>query len=322
MISVRDLCKDFHQHRVLFDVTFDVGEGETVGFLGPNGAGKTTVMRIITGFMTPTSGRIEVLGSTPGADNFEARAGIGYLPEVPPLYPDMRVMEYLDFVARIKGVPGGQRKTAVEGAVSECGLLGHERSMIRTLSKGFRQRVGLAQAIVHSPRLLILDEPGGGLDPKQRAALRDILGGMAGRFTVLFSSHDLPMAAGVCSRYVIIDRGRIAGEGTRSQLAQRAGGSGRYVFVFREPPTSDGPAIPAASEELAGIIRSRFDPAATISLSHGETSTLEVESALDLRPGVVEGLVRTGAQVLEVRREEPDMENLFLHFTHGAGGAK
>lgn len=339
MIYVSNLCKDFYERRVLFDISFEVGQGEIVGFLGPNGAGKTTVMKVITGFMTPTSGQIKVLGRTPGAENFEMRSEIGYLPEVPPLYLDMRVHEYLDYVARLKGVVAGGRKSAVDAASAECGLQGMEGSMIRTLSKGYRQRVGLAQAIVHSPRLLILDEPGGGLDPKQRAALREILGGMAGRFTVLFSSHDLHMAAGVCSRYVIIDKGRIAGEGTRGQLAQRAGGSGRYVFVFRKPPcagesrSSEVPGTewqdPGAGTDLtrfaSDFIHRELDFSAGVLLSYpggsavdiGAAATLEVETTIDVRPGVVEWLVRSGAEVLEVRREDPDMENLFMHFTTG-----
>jgi len=209
-IAVAGLAKRYGDFDAVRGLSFEVSAGEVVGFLGPNGAGKTTTMRMLTGFIPPTDGHVRIAGHDVFDDALEARRAVGYLPETPPLYPEMTPRSYVDFVAQLKDVPRGTRKRVVERALERCGLVDVQNREIRQLSKGYRQRVGLAQAIVHEPQVLVLDEPTVGLDPIQireiRALIRDLAA--TGRQTVLLSTHILPEVEAICQRVILLDRGR------------------------------------------------------------------------------------------------------------------
>ena len=224
-IEVEGLSKRYGEFEAVRDLSFKIGAGEVVGFLGPNGAGKTTTMRILTGFIAPTDGSVRIAGFDIFAQGLEARRSIGYLPEMPPLYPEMTPLGYIDFVAKLKDVPRPKRKAAVERALSLCGLRDVCRREIRQLSKGYRQRVGLAQAIVHEPKVLVLDEPTVGLDPIQireiRAMIRD-LAATAGQ-TILLSTHILAEVEAICQRVILIQHGRKVLDQSLSELT--AGGA-------------------------------------------------------------------------------------------------
>jgi ABC-2 type transport system ATP-binding protein len=213
MIEATNLSKRYGDVVAVDDVSFKIERGEVVGFLGPNGAGKTTTMRMLTGFLPPSDGTARILGHDIFEDPLEARRAVGYLPETPPLYPEMTVHSYVDYVARIKDVPRRERRERVERALERCGLAEVSRRVIGTLSKGYRQRVGLAQAIVHDPPVLILDEPTVGLDPLQIVEIRRLIADLAGgdgdaRHTVILSTHILPEVEAICRRVVMINEGR------------------------------------------------------------------------------------------------------------------
>jgi ABC-2 type transport system ATP-binding protein len=214
MIEARNITKHYGDLLAVDDVSFSVGKGEVVGFLGPNGAGKTTTMRILTGFLPPSDGTAEIAGHDIFEDPLAARRSIGYLPESPPLYPEMSVRGYLDFVSRIKDVPSSGRRAAVDSALERCGLTDVRSRVIGTLSKGFRQRVGLAQAIVHDPPVLVLDEPTVGLDPIQIQDIRRLIAELAEaregkvQHTVILSTHILPEVVAICRRVILINEGR------------------------------------------------------------------------------------------------------------------
>jgi len=210
MIQVERLTKTFGPITAVDQISFTVDRGEIVGFLGPNGAGKTTTMRILTGFIPPSSGRAWVAGFDVTKESIEVRQRVGYMPENVPMYPEMRVQEYLNFRAKLKNVPRKERKKKVEYAMERCGLLGVRRQLIGTLSKGYRQRVGLADAMVHDPEILILDEPTIGLDPIQIREARNLIKELGQEHTILLSTHILPEVEMICERVIIIAEGRIA----------------------------------------------------------------------------------------------------------------
>ena len=222
MIHVENLHKRYGPVEAVRDVSFDVAPGEILGFLGPNGAGKTTTLRIITGFLPATSGKVTVGGDDIFENPRAVKQRIGYLPEVPPLYPELTVTEQLTFVARLKGVARRRRKTAVDEAIAKTGLTEVRRRLVANLSKGYRQRVGLAQALVNSPPVLILDEPTVGLDPKQIIEIRQLIQSLAGDHTVILSSHILPEVRASCQRVVIIHQGRVVATDTFDTLVQLA----------------------------------------------------------------------------------------------------
>jgi len=229
MIEVRDLTKRYRDLTAVDHVTFTAQKGEIVGFLGPNGAGKTTTMRIITGFLAATGGTVKVEGFDIFDDSHEVRKRIGYLPENPPLYVDMTVTSYLEFVGRIKGIPRAALNDAVDRALQRCGLTEVTRRVIGHLSKGFRQRVGLAQAIIHEPSVLVLDEPTIGLDPRQIRDIRSLVRELAGQRTVILSTHILQEVAQICQKVVIINNGRVVVEDQIDHLTQ--GASLEEVFM-------------------------------------------------------------------------------------------
>jgi ABC-2 type transport system ATP-binding protein len=234
MIEATNLSKRYGDITAVDGVSFSVERGEVVGFLGPNGAGKTTTMRMLTGFLPPTDGSARICGHDIFTEPLEARRSIGYLPESPPLYPEMTVHSYVDYVARIKDVPRRERRAKVERALERCGLSDVSRRVIGTLSKGFRQRVGLAQAIVHEPPVLILDEPTIGLDPIQIGEIRSLIAGLAGgdgdaRHTVILSTHILPEVEAICRRVVMINAGR---KTVDAPLAELTSGGHRLEELF------------------------------------------------------------------------------------------
>ena len=242
MIEARDLSKRYGDLYAVDRVSFEVHAGEVVGFLGPNGAGKTTTMRMLTGYLPPTEGTAVIAGHDIFGDPLAARRSIGYLPETPPLYPEMDVQGYLHFVAKLKDVPRRERKRAVEQALERCGLADQRRRVIGALSKGFRQRVGVAQAIVHSPPVLILDEPTVGLDPIQIREIRQLIAQLAGprdgdaQHTVILSTHILAEVEAICGRVILIHRGRKVLD---ASLADITAGGARLEEVFARETTQD-----------------------------------------------------------------------------------
>ena len=303
MIEIRDLTKYYGRVEALRDVSFSVARGEVVGFLGPNAAGKTTTLRILTGYLPATSGRATVAGYDVFNDSLEVRKRIGYLPETVPLYPEMTVRSYLGFCARLRGVSRSDRDARVADAV-EKGRLGEVRdTIIGRLSKGFRQRVGIAQALVHDPEVLILDEPTIGLDPRQIIETRQLIKSLGRDHTIILSTHILPEASMTCSRVVIINRGRIVAEDSAEGLAARLRSSTRLlVRVLR--PGGDAAAVLAGLAGVTGVRRE-------------DESTFLVESRLDadVREAVARLAVDTNWGLVELRPVELSLEDVFLHVT-------
>ncbi len=236
MIEVENLTKRYGPTVAVSDLSFTVQKGEILGFLGPNGAGKTTTMRVITGFLPPTQGKVLVAGYDVVEDPLEAKRRTGYLPETPPVYPDMTVDEYLAFVARIKGVSHRDIKARLAEVDEKCAITDVRRRQIGKLSKGYRQRVGLAQALIHNPDVLVLDEPTAGLDPKQIIETRELIKRLAGQHTVILSTHILPEVSKTCQRVVVINAGQIVAVGTPDELMRRLQGFSTLLV------TAEGPA--------------------------------------------------------------------------------
>src|SRR5687767_12245357 len=225
MIRVNGLTKRYARNVAVDNISFEVEKGQIVGFLGPNGAGKTTTMRVLTCFLPPTSGTANVAGFDVLEHPLEVKKRIGYLPETPPLYPEMEVVEYLTFVGRLKGIPSAELPARISDSIGRCALGDVRTKLIGKLSKGYRQRVGLAQAIIHNPDVLILDEPTSGLDPKQIIETRSLIKSLAGDHTIILSTHILPEVEQICERVIIISQGRIAATDTVENLTNRLRGS-------------------------------------------------------------------------------------------------
>ncbi|PSN14132.1 MFS transporter, partial [filamentous cyanobacterium CCP5] len=233
MIEVDSLSKTYGSTEAIRDVSFEVEPGEILGFLGPNGAGKTTTMRILAGYLPATTGTARVASFDVHTDSMAVRQRIGYLPETPPLYPEMSVEGFLDFVGRIKGVAAGARPERVAIAMERCGLTHRRSDLIRKLSKGYRQRVGIAQAIVHDPPVIILDEPTVGLDPRQITEVRELIRGLAGDHTIILSTHILPEVQATCNRITIINQGQIVATDSPEQLMNRLAGELSYEVEIK-----------------------------------------------------------------------------------------
>ncbi|MBU6156756.1 MAG: ABC transporter ATP-binding protein [Alphaproteobacteria bacterium] len=238
MIIIEDLVRRFGNFTAVGGISLRVGKGEVLGFLGPNGAGKSTTMKMITGFLAPSEGRISVCGHDVVEQQLAAQATIGYLPEGAPAYPDMTPQQFLAFIARVRGLEGDAAAKAIEAAVARTGLQSVLDQRIETLSKGFKRRVGLAQAILHDPPVLIMDEPTDGLDPNQKHAVRNLIRSMAATKAIIISTHILEEVEAVCTRAIIIDKGRIVADGTPAELLARAP-SRRLDEVFRTLTTPD-----------------------------------------------------------------------------------
>ncbi len=310
MIEVEHLSKIYGSTSAIQDVTFQVEPGEILGFLGPNGAGKTTTMRILAGYLPATSGTARIAGYDVHEDSMAVRRRIGYLPEMPPLYPDMTVEGFLHFVARIKGVSAGDRTPRVESALVRCNLTEKRKILIRKLSKGFRQRVGIAQAIVHDPPAIILDEPTVGLDPRQIIDVRNLIKSLAGEHTIILSTHILPEVSMTCSRVAIINRGRIVATNTPENLmAHLAGGTGYELEV-------DGDAIKLQIllQILPGICLVEIVPVEDLPPNR---SLLRITSVPGAEPGRDIAAVTMGAGLglHEMRRTRATLEDVFLELT-------
>lgn len=249
MISVEHIKKTFGPVHAVDDISFDIASGEVVGLLGPNGAGKTTTMRIITGYLTADAGSVTVDGLPVAADSIEARRRIGYLPENAPLYTDLEVSEYLCYVAKLRGIEKSKRKNRISEMISTCGLSEVIGRPIGELSKGFRQRVGLAAAMIHRPAILILDEPTSGLDPNQIVEIRELIKEIGSKRTVMLSTHILQEVEATCSRALIISSGKLVGHGTIKELLRKGGSSAQYTVTLRVPRTK----IEAHIAKLAGL---------------------------------------------------------------------
>jgi len=299
MIEVRDLTKTFGAVEAVRGISFRVEAGEIVGFLGPNGAGKTTTMRILAGIFPPTSGEVRIAGRDPARDPLACRRAVGYFPEYAPFYPDLRVAGYLRFVARMKRLPRAERPRAVAQVLAWCGLEGVARRRVGTLSKGYRQRVGLAQALCGNPPILILDEPTIGLDPEQVVEIRDLVRALGGSRAIFFSSHILSEVEALCERVIVVARGRLVGEGTARELAERVGRRQRVVLRV------DGPAeaVAAALAALPGVERVAREAAAFV---------LEGAASADVARAAGEAMAARGWTIRELREEMPDLEQIFL----------
>ena len=307
MIEVQHITKRYGRVTAVDDVSFKVERGEILGFLGPNGAGKTTTMRILTGYMPATEGRAVVAGFDVFAEPIEAKRRTGYLPETPPLYPDMTVREYLDFVARIKGVPAGEQKPRVQSVMERTSVADMADRHCSKLSKGYRQRVGLAQALIHNPDVLILDEPTAGLDPKQIIETRELIRSLAGDHTIVLSTHILPEVAQTCQRVVIINKGRVVAVDTPDNLTARLRGA-ETMFVHVDAPREDAL---AALQAVQGVTRVN---AADGRHAHG---AFEVESdrGTDVRRELARAIVTRGWGLLELRPMRMSLEEIFLQVT-------
>lgn len=310
MIEVEHLSKVYGSASAIQDVTFEVEPGEILGFLGPNGAGKTTTMRILAGYLPATSGTARIAGYDVHENSMAVRRRIGYLPETPPLYPDMTVEGFLHFVARIKGISAGDRTPKVKFAMERCNLSEKRKVLIRKLSKGFRQRVGIAQAIVHDPPAIILDEPTTGLDPRQIIDVRNLIKSLAGEHTIILSTHILPEVSMTCSRVAIINRGRIVATNSPENLmAQLAGGSGYELEV-------DGDALKLQKllQVLPGICTVEVVPVEDLPATR---SLIRITSIPNAEPGrdIAAVTIGAGLGLHEMRRTRATLEDVFLELT-------
>ena len=308
MIEVQNLTKAYGPVTAVDHVSFTVNKGEILGFLGPNGAGKTTTMRILTGYMPATSGTARVAGFDVFQDSIEVRRHIGYLPEAPPLYPDMSVGGYLDFVLRIKNVPADKRRARVDDALEKTSLGDKRHQLIKRLSRGYKQRVGLAQALVHDPDVIILDEPTVGLDPKQIIEVRHLIKSLAGSHTIILSTHILPEVSMTCDRVVIINKGKIAAVDTPLNLTTQLN-SGQRIQVEAQAPEQ---ALQQALAQIPGAIRVQLEPA------RGDghlAATIEAAPGQDLRSVVASKIVEKGWPLFELRGVSRSLEDIFLELT-------
>ena len=307
MIEVQRLTKRYGPVTAVDDVSFRAERGEILGFLGPNGAGKTTTMRILTGYMPPTEGKAVVAGYDVQEQPIEAKRRTGYLPETPPLYPDMTVRDYLDFCARIKGVPGGERTTRVKNAMARTRIADVSHRHCGKLSKGYRQRVGLAQALLYNPDVLILDEPTAGLDPKQIIETRQLIKELGGDHTIILSTHILPEVSQTCNRIVIINKGRVVAVDTPDNLTARLRGT---ETMFLQVDAS-GANPEDALTGIAGVRHVR------VAETRGAVTALEIESEAgrDVRRDLAATVVNRGWGLLELRPMRMSLEEIFLHLT-------
>ena len=307
MIEVQHLTKRYGRVTAVHDVSFRVERGEILGFLGPNGAGKTTTMRILTGYMPATEGKAIVAGFDVFDQPIEAKRRTGYLPETPPLYPDMSVSEYLDFVAKIKGVPSAERRARVQHVMGRTRIADMANRLCGKLSKGYKQRVGLSSALIHNPDVLILDEPTAGLDPKQIIETRELIKELAGDHTIILSTHILPEVAQTCQRVVIINKGQVVAVDTPDNLTARLRGSETMYLQ---------------------VDASGADPAASLTRVPGVTRVVEAdrrdgmigfevdsESGRDVRRDLARAVVTNGWGLLELRPMRMSLEDIFLSLT-------
>jgi ABC-2 type transport system ATP-binding protein len=307
MIEVENLTKRYGPTLAVSEVTFEAQKGEVLGFLGPNGAGKTTTMRVITGYLPPTEGRVRVAGYDVVEEPLEAKRRTGYLPEAPPVYPDMTVTEYLAFVGRIKGISRRDLKSRLAEISERCAVTDVLNRQIGKLSKGYRQRVGLAQALIHNPEVLVLDEPTAGLDPKQIIETRQLIKGLAGRHTVILSTHILPEASKTCQRVVVINAAKIVAVGTPDELTRRLQGFETILLTV---------------EGLGADVKEKLERVEGVNLVEPRDSsdgrvTYEVhaEKGKDVRAELARAVVESHWKLYELKTSGLSLEDIFLKLT-------
>jgi len=311
MIEVKNLTKRFGSTLAVDNVSFKVERGEIVGFLGPNGAGKSTTMKVLTCYLAPSSGTASIDGHDILEEPFAARAKVGYLPENTPLYEEMGVLDFLDFMARMRGVPPGKRAARIDELIEICDIGKMAHKDIGELSRGFRQRVGLAQALLHDPPVLILDEPTSGLDPVQIVEIRELIKAIAAQKCILLSTHILPEAQNTCNRILIINEGRLVGEGTSEELLAMAAQEEQYTLAIEggeEGRIAEGlKAIPGVTgvASLGGDTAARF--------------TVKGLKGSDLRRPIFDFAVGAGYMLLELKHTGTTLEDVFLKLTGSTG---
>ncbi|MFO7914254.1 MAG: ATP-binding cassette domain-containing protein [Candidatus Krumholzibacteriales bacterium] len=306
MIKVRDLTKVYGYTRAVNKLSFDVSRGEILGFLGPNGAGKTTTIRMLTCYLPPTSGTVEIAGRDILRDSMAVREMIGYLPEKTPLYQDLTVRSYLDFVASIKGTPGVRIPAAIDDAVEKCGLESVHKRVIGNLSKGYQQRVGIAQAIINDPEVLILDEPTIGLDPRQIHEIRRLIQDIGKERTIILSSHILPEVNQICDRIIIMNKGKLAAVDSPENLKQSLKKYSNIIIKMEKGRKAAGARDFISS--LPGVITVTESEETEKNL----TFIIETEPESDLRPEILRSLVQEGFPLLEIYNRELSLEDIFI----------
>ena len=307
MISVENLTKRYATKTAIEAMSFRVEKGEILGFLGPNGAGKTTTMRIITGYMPSTDGTVKVDGFDVADQPLEVRRRIGYLPENPPLYTEMKVNSYLQFVAKLKGLTGARVQEDVNRAMDRVNITDVQDRIIAKLSKGYKQRVGIAQALLGDPPVLILDEPTIGLDPKQIQEVRELIKSLAGTHTVVLSTHILPEVEQTCHRVIIIDHGKIVAVDTPQNLRSQIQGGAR-VLIEVEGPVAD---VLTAVKAIPGVATARI---LTQDATRGSFQ-VDVDSGKDIRRDLARAVVQAGWGLLELQSENMSLEDIFIKLT-------
>ncbi|MFC1598700.1 ATP-binding cassette domain-containing protein [Patescibacteria group bacterium] len=307
MIKIENLTKNFDQFKALDDVSFEVKEGEIIGLLGPNGAGKTTTLRILTGYFNPTVGSVKYDDLDIIDEGLKVKQKIGYLPENNPLYEEMKVKEYLTFAAKMHDIAKPDIKDAVNKVINTCGLEIKQNQEIAKLSKGYKQRVGLAQSLLHNPEFLILDEPTEGLDPNQRIEIRDLIKNIGQQKTVILSSHVLSEVEATCDRVLIINQGKIVASGTPAELKQQST-SQTKIFLTVEGPQDQ---IAENLKKVEGVER-------VVNVKKEDNLVqieLETDSTLDLRKKLVHFIINNGWELYEISRQEKSLEDIFVKLT-------
>jgi ABC-2 type transport system ATP-binding protein len=312
MIKVSDLTKRYARHTAVDHISFNIEKGQIVGFLGPNGAGKTTTMRILTCFLPPTSGTAQVAGFDVLEQPLEVKKRIGYLPENPPLYPEMSTSEYLTFVGNLKGLSGAELRQRIDYVSDRCAIADVKDKLLGKLSKGYRQRVGLAQAIIHNPDVLILDEPTAGLDPKQINETRDLIKGLAGDHTIVLSTHILPEVEQICQKVIIIAKGKLVATDSVDNLQNRARGvESILVEVAGRNGNIDPAVVQRRLEQIEGIDR------VVVKDNRNNRWIFELDSRKDtlVRGDLARAVVESGWDLNELRSASVSLEEVFLQLT-------
>ena len=314
MIEVRNLKKSYGSHRALHGVSFTVERGHVYGFLGPNGAGKSTTMNIITGCLAPTDGTVTVGGHDILREPIEAKKCIGYLPEQPPLYMDMKVTEYLTFVGRAKGLRGNELYSQIDEVIDLTGLDNVHDRLIKNLSKGYRQRVGFGQALLGNPPVLILDEPTVGLDPKQIIEIRKLIRSLGKKHTVIFSSHVLSEISATCDRIIVISEGRLVADSKADELSKALADTQKLSLTVEGSPSD----VLGEIKKIPGVkkymkVRELGEKSAVYSVEYG--------NEFDIRREVFSAMARINAPILEMKSGNESLEDMFLKLTQGAGKA-
>jgi len=307
VIEAEHLTKKYGPVTAVDDISFKVNKGEILGFLGPNGAGKTTTMRILTCFLSATSGTVKVAGYDVFEESIEVRRRVGYMPESPPLYPELTVDSYLNFVAKIKGIPNSKIKKRIDEIKEITKITDKSNSIIKTLSKGYRQRVGLAQALIHNPEILILDEPTAGLDPKQIIETRQLIKSLAGEHTIILSTHILPEVSMTCERIIIIDRGKLVAMDTPENLDRRLRGMEAISVTVRGAREE----VEAALRKVPGIVDVKFERAD----DGANVFTVDSKAGEDKRSEIARAVIESNFDLLEIKRSGMSLEEIFLSLT-------